>query len=73
MEGPDECLPSLFDNAQQAKDVVDYHDQQWLTAADRALHDRSTSFSLVPIRELLAPDGLVAALRARGYVVEEPP
>ncbi len=73
MEGPDECLPSLFDNAQQAKDVVDYHDQQWLTAADRALHDRRTSFSLVPIRELLAPDGLVAALRARGYVVEEPP
>jgi uncharacterized protein YbaP (TraB family) len=72
MESPDECLPSLFDSAQQAKDVVDYHDQQWLTAADRALHDQSTSFSLVPIRELLVPDGLVAALRARGYVVEEP-
>lgn len=44
----------------------------WLDAADKALANNASTFAVVPIRSLLDPDGILAELRARGYVVEEP-
>jgi hypothetical protein len=69
---PDECLPALFDSDQQARDTAAEHTEQWLTAAELALRSRQTSFALVPMAKLLAPDSWLTALRARGYSVQGP-
>lgn len=46
--------------------------QDWLLAAEGALLRNATSVAVMPMREMLAPDGLLAQLRARGYEVVEP-
>jgi hypothetical protein len=45
---------------------------KWLLAVDAALAANDTSFSTLPMRELVADDGLLARLRAKGYLVETP-
>jgi hypothetical protein len=47
-------------------------DSVWLLAAENALASNVSSFSVLGIDDLLQPDGLLAKLRAKGYVVEEP-
>jgi hypothetical protein len=44
----------------------------WLTAAEEALARNVATVSALSIDEILKPDGLVARLRAKGYVVEDP-
>jgi hypothetical protein len=44
----------------------------WLAAAETALGNNKATFAMLPMSELLNPDGLVASLRARGYQVDEP-
>jgi hypothetical protein len=46
-------------------------DAAWLAAAEAALANNLTSFALLPMPQLLRPDGYVAKLRAMGYQVEE--
>ncbi|NUO77554.1 MAG: TraB/GumN family protein [Lysobacter sp.] len=46
--------------------------QTWLGNADKALTHNRVSFASLPIAELLKPDGYLARLQARGYVIEEP-
>ncbi|GAB3343481.1 TraB/GumN family protein [Marilutibacter aestuarii] len=45
---------------------------EWLREAERALSANTTTLALLPMRELLSDDGLVAALRERGYRIESP-
>lgn len=45
---------------------------QWLDAAENALAKRGTSFAVLPMRQLLQPNGYLQALIDRGYAVEEP-
>ena len=47
-------------------------EQGWLAAADAALAKNDTSFAALPMGELLEPDGLLARLRSKGYVISEP-
>jgi uncharacterized protein YbaP (TraB family) len=47
-------------------------DTRWLNAADQALRRNRTTVATLPIFMLLRQDGLLAALRARGYEVIEP-
>lgn len=47
-------------------------EEQWLSAADAALGANAQSFAVLPMPELLDPDGFLAALRARGYTVTAP-
>jgi uncharacterized protein YbaP (TraB family) len=47
-------------------------DARWLAAADRALRRNHTTVATLPIFMLLRRDGLLAALRARGFEVIEP-
>ena len=47
-------------------------DTRWLNAADKALRTNQTTVATLPIFMLLRPDGLLAALRARGFEVIEP-
>lgn len=44
----------------------------WLDAVDSALEKNLSSFAMLPMRHLLSDDGLLARLRARGYLVEAP-
>jgi hypothetical protein len=46
--------------------------QDWLLAAEGALLRNASSLAVVPLRELLAPDGLLVQLRTRGYAIVEP-
>jgi hypothetical protein len=46
--------------------------QHWLALAEVALQKNSSTFALLPISELLAPQGYLEQLQARGYTVEAP-
>ena len=45
---------------------------KWLSEAEHALATYDTSFSVLPMRELVAADGVLAQLAARGYTVTAP-
>jgi len=45
---------------------------EWLAQAERALAANESTFAVLPIGEMLKPDGWVTSLRARGYTVDEP-
>jgi uncharacterized protein YbaP (TraB family) len=47
-------------------------DARWLNAAEKALRRNQTTVATLPIFMLLRPDGLLGALRARGFEVIEP-
>lgn len=44
----------------------------WLSAAEAALKNDKVSLAVLPIAQIVAPNGYVAKLRARGYIVQEP-
>jgi len=44
----------------------------WLAAADEALAKNTSTFALLPMGQMLKPDGYLADLRAKGYEIEEP-
>lgn len=44
----------------------------WMQAAEKALAKNRVTFSTLPMRELLKPDGYLAQLQAKGYEVEAP-
>ena len=44
----------------------------WVAEAERALESNASTVAVLPMRDILAPDGYLAPLRARGYVVDEP-
>ena len=46
--------------------------QAWLTAAETALTTHESTFAILPMAQILKPDGYIETLRARGYEVEEP-
>lgn len=46
--------------------------EQWLTAAQTALENNRVTLAVLPMEQILRPDGYVAELKARGYAVEEP-
>lgn len=45
---------------------------QWLDAAEKALATNATTFAVLPMSQLLEPDGLLARLQRRGYEVVVP-
>jgi len=70
------CSAAMTGNAVARK--IGMHDidarlrTRWLDAAEAALARNRATFSLLPISQLLSPDGYLAALAAKGYMVEEP-
>jgi uncharacterized protein YbaP (TraB family) len=65
------CLAMLFSVSGLA-DLRDELYEKWLGEAEHALATYDTSFSVLPMRELVAADGLLAQLAARGYTVTAP-
>jgi hypothetical protein len=65
------CLAMLF----SVSGLAEMRDElygKWLGEAEHALATYDTSFSVLPMRELVAADGLLAQLAARGYTVTAP-
>ncbi len=65
------CLAALF----SAPGFVELRDElysKWLSEAEHALATYETSFSVLPMWELVAADGLLGQLAARGYTVTAP-
>lgn len=46
--------------------------ESWVRAAERALETNPSTFSLVPMQDIVGPDGYIARLRAKGYEISEP-
>lgn len=44
----------------------------WLAAAEKSIAVNRSTLAVLSMSELTSPDGMLAALRARGYVIEEP-
>ena len=65
------CLAMLF-TVDGLADLRDTLYATWLDEAERALAAYDTSFSVLPMRDLVAADGLLAQLAARGYTVTAP-
>jgi hypothetical protein len=69
------CFDALFSvprlHSQLAQAEAQLTDT-WLAATDDALNKNSSSFAVLPIGEVLAPNGWLAKLRAKGYAVRGP-
>ncbi len=44
----------------------------WMKAAEKALADNTSTFALLPMKNVIGPDGYLADLQAKGYTVENP-
>jgi hypothetical protein len=70
------CIDAVLSaSALQKRGLDDFAGQQrtvWLAAAEQALGEHRISIGLLPISELLKPDGYLADLASRGYTVTAP-
>ncbi len=47
-------------------------DALWISEAERTLAENTSTFAILPLSELIAPDGYIATLQQKGYVVQKP-
>jgi hypothetical protein len=70
------CNAAMTGNAVARKigmqDIETRVRQRWFEAAEGALSRNKTTFALLPVNQLLAPDGYLSLLAAKGYMIEEP-
>jgi len=65
-------LESTFVQERGYGNVLERARNAWVSAAEQALATHRSSLAVIALSEILKPDGYVAALRQKGYVVEEP-
>lgn len=68
----DVLLRSALAEQLQASDLPERVRKQWLDTIEAALAAHPVSFATLPMDELLQPDGLAAALAARGVTITAP-
>lgn len=72
----DACVAALADagfaRTLGLDDVPAKQAQVWLAAARAALGSNKQTFAMLPMDELLKPDGYIGQLKAQGYLVESP-
>ena len=70
------CISALTNAAVSQKrgfsDIRQRAMTAWLAAADAALAKNKVTFAILPMSDMLKPTGLLASLRSKGYVIEEP-
>jgi hypothetical protein len=71
------CTAAIMDskwmgNLKDAGNLQQRMQASWLTAAEKSLANNKATFAMLPIADLLNPDGLLATLRAKGYQIDEP-
>ena len=65
-------MQSAFVADQKLTDLEQRVDQIWFDAAEQALAKNRQSFAQLSIDRLIAPDGYLAQLAAKGYAIEAP-
>lgn len=65
-------LESSFMQQRGYGDILQRVRETWVQSAERALATHRSSVAVIPLDEILKPDGYVAELRRRGYVVTDP-
>lgn len=65
-------LTSSSAQEQGLQDLPQRMAHTWVDAADAALSRNASTLAIVPLEEILKPDGWVTTLVARGYVLESP-
>ena len=72
----DSCLSTLdsspFAEALGITDIESRVRKNWIDIAEHALGKHKQTFAVLPMHELLAPDGYLSALRSDGYTVKAP-
>ncbi|MCX7564380.1 TraB/GumN family protein [Xanthomonadaceae bacterium XH05] len=68
----DAVLESRFAKEQGIEDLPERLEAAWLEAAERIIAEHETSFAALPISRLVAADGYLEKLVARGYEVTAP-
>ena len=68
----DAVLESRFAQEQGIDDLPERLEAAWLEAAEETIAGHETSFAALPISRLVAADGYLAKLAARGYEIESP-
>lgn len=70
------CTEAFTDNAiarrQGLQDLQARIENEWMSVAERALRENDTTFAVLPMSQLLQPNGLLQRLVAKGYMIEEP-
>lgn len=59
-------------NLKDAGNLQERMKTSWLATAEKSLATNKATFAMLPMSDLLNPDGLIAALRSKGYQVDEP-
>jgi hypothetical protein len=67
-----ELRQTMMAMGQQVREGRMEIEQDWIEAAQAALARNQSTFAVLPIDELLKPDGYLTRLRDKGYEVEEP-
>lgn len=63
---------ALGKNQPEIKTARETADTRWVEAAEKALATNVSTFTVVPIKEILNPKGVIAMLQGKGYTVEPP-
>jgi hypothetical protein len=70
------CIAVVMDSSLvQERGLADLPERTtdaWLAAADEALARNASTLAVLSLERILAPDGFLARLKARGYVVQDP-
>ena len=71
------CFGALMNSAAleaepEFKNMKMRADAKWLASAERALEANTSTFAMLPMADILDAKGVMAALAARGYQVEQP-
>ena len=61
-----------FFQGDELQSLIAETDRRWIEAAEAALNRNRSTFAALPVFLLLRADGLLSALRAKGFVVEAP-
>jgi uncharacterized protein YbaP (TraB family) len=67
----DVCTASVSSSA-RTRQLIDDANAGWNHEVELALMNNHATLALKPIHELIAPHGILAALKAKGYMVEGP-
>jgi hypothetical protein len=76
MQPQDSCLTAIstspFAKALRLNDIQRHIDQAWIQQAEQALTQNTQTVALLPMEQLMLPDGYLSVLRADGYTVQAP-
>ena len=63
---------AAFDAEPEFKNVKARAEAMWIASAERALASNASTFATLRMSDILDPQGVIAALAAKGYTVEQP-